>query len=99
MRSPLDSAEVPCIRCQERVIGLAWGERCPRCRKERKRRASRIARRISLVAALLVAIGMGLRGGGPVTEDSRIYIGIGALATFLLVRMIALRIAMEFLPD
>lgn len=97
MRSPLDSAEVPCVRCQERVAGLAWGERCPRCREERKRRASRIARRISLVAALLVAIGMGLRG--PVTEDSRIYIGIGVLATFLLVRMIALRIAMEFLPD
>lgn len=89
--------EVPCARCHERVAGLAWGERCPACRKERKRRASRLARRISLAAALVAAVILGLRAT-PGT-DARTWIGIGTLATFLLVRVIAFRLAMEFLPD
>lgn len=89
--------EVPCARCHERVPGLAWGERCAACQKERTRRASRLARRISLAAALIAAVALGLRAT-PGT-DARLWIGIGTLATFLLVRVIALRLAMEFLPD
>jgi hypothetical protein len=89
--------EVPCIRCGERVRGLGWGERCARCLAERKRRASRLARRISLVAALVVAVVLGLRA--PAGTDSRLWIAIGTLATFLLVRKIAMRVAMEFLKD
>jgi len=53
--------EVPCVRCHERVAGLAWGERCPTCHAERKRRASQLARRISLVAALMAAGLLGWR--------------------------------------
>lgn len=88
---------VPCVRCGERIPGLGWGERCPACLTERKRRASRIARRISLFAALLTAILLGWRM--PVSENSRIWIGVGTLSTFLLVRVIAMRVAMEFLPE
>jgi hypothetical protein len=56
-----------------------------------------VARRVSLLAALISATGLGLTmpAGGP----SRIWIGIGAVATFLLVRVIAHRVAMELLPD
>lgn len=89
--------EVPCVRCGERIAGLAWGERCPACLAERKRRARRMARRISLVAALVAAVILGLR----VTPgtDARLWIGIGTLSTFLLTRLIAFRIAMELLPE
>jgi len=98
MRSPIGQpAEVPCARCERRVAGLAWGERCRDCLAERRRRASRLARRISLVAALLAAIFLGW--GTPGTGQSRTWVAIGVLGTFLLTRMIAMRIAMEFLPD
>jgi hypothetical protein len=89
--------EVPCVRCGERVRGLAWGERCRACLAERKRRARRLARRISLAAALLTAVILSWRM--PVSETSRIWIGIGTLSSFLLVRTIAFRVAMEFLSD
>ena len=90
-------AEVPCVRCHERIPGLAWGERCPACRAERSRRARKLARCISLLAALITAVILGLRvTPGP---DARMTIGIGVLGTFLLTRVIAQRLAMEFLPD
>ena len=44
-----------------------------------------------------MAIVLGL--GRPVTEASRLWIGGGVLITFILVRVIAMRIAMEYLPD
>ena len=90
-------AEVPCVRCHERIAGLAWGERCPACRAERNRRARKLARRISLVAALMTALILGVRvAPGP---DARMVIGIGVFSAFLLTRVIAQRLLMEFLPD
>ncbi|MBS1241363.1 MAG: hypothetical protein H6R40_790 [Gemmatimonadetes bacterium] len=89
--------EVPCVRCHERVAGLAWGDRCPRCLSLRRTRAKSIARRISLLTALLTAILLGwTTTPGP---NQRMWIGIGTLASFFFVRLIALRVAMEFLPD
>lgn len=90
-------AEVPCFRCHERIAGLAWGERCPACQAERRVRARRLSRRVSLVAALAAAAGLGW--GITPGPDARTYIGIGTLLTFILVRTIAMRMAMEFLPD
>jgi predicted nucleic acid-binding Zn ribbon protein len=89
--------EVPCVRCGERVPGLGWGERCRDCLADRKRRARRLARRISLVAALLTATALGLQA--PRAADARVWIAIGTVATFLLVRTIVQRVAMEFLKD
>ena len=90
-------AEVPCIRCHERIPGLPWGERCPACRAERKRRARKLARRISLVAAGLAAVVLKWQvAPGP---DARMWMGGGVLAAFLLTRVIAERLAMELLPD
>jgi hypothetical protein len=49
------------------------------------------------VAAL---IGAGLLGWRfPAGPNSRMWIGIGTLMTFFLVRNITFRMAMEFLPD
>jgi hypothetical protein len=97
MPSLVGLPEVPCVRCHERVGGLAWGDRCPKCHADRKRRASLLARRISLVAALIAAGLLGWRF--PAGPNSRKWIGIGTLMTFFLVRNIAFRLAMEFLPD
>ncbi len=85
--------EVPCAKCGERVVGLAWGDLCPRCRAERSRRASKLAHRISLAATLL----MGLYVDVTMTPEpmARIYGAVAVLATYIIVRRIASRVAME----
>jgi hypothetical protein len=87
--------EVPCARCERRVAGLAWGDLCPDCRAERSRRASRIANRISLAATLL----MGLYVSFSLPHDpmARVYGAIAVLATYIIVRRIASRVAVEIL--
>ena len=85
--------EVPCARCGRRVIGLGWGELCPQCRGERSRRASRIATRISLAATLLMGLYVALTL--PPDPMARIYGAVAVLATYIIVRRIASRVAME----
>lgn len=98
MQSPVGwQPEAPCIRCGTRVAGLPLGERCRDCLRERTRRARRLARRISLLAALLAALYLGWTL--PATPNSRVWVGIGTLGSFLLVRLIAMRVAMEYLPE
>ena len=87
--------EVPCARCGERLVGLAWGDLCPRCRAERSRRASRIANRISLAATLLMGLYVALTL--PPDPRARIYGAVAVLATYIIVRRIASRVAMETL--
>jgi len=85
--------EVPCVSCGERVAGLAWGERCPACRARIRRTATRLARRISLLAALITALILGSRI--PPGDNTRLWIGAGTLAVFALVRVIAQRVLEE----
>jgi hypothetical protein len=87
--------EVPCARCQRRLRGLAWGDLCPECRAEREGRASRVGRRISLAAALLMAGYVAFRM--PADPMARTYAAIAVLATYIIVRRIATRVAMEYL--
>ncbi|HZN98597.1 MAG TPA: hypothetical protein VFB61_12770 [Gemmatimonadales bacterium] len=87
--------EVPCVRCQRRIRGLGWGELCPDCRAERKRRASRLASRISLGATVLMAAYVALRV--PAAPMARLYGAIAVLATYIIVRRIATLVAMEYL--
>ena len=50
-----------------------------------------------LIIMIIAALVLGLRvTPGP---DARMLIGIGVVGTFLLTRVIAQRLAMEFLPD
>ena len=85
--------EVPCASCGRRVVGLAWGDICPQCRAARARRASRIANRISLAATLLMGLYVAFRM--PPEPMARIYGAIAVVATYIIVRRIASRVAME----
>ena len=96
MRLPGGLPEVPCPKCERRVPGLPWGELCPDCRGERQRRANRLAHRISLAATALMAAYVAIRLPGDPT--SRLYGAIAVLATYIIVRRVASRAAMEFLP-
>lgn len=97
MLSPLASAEppAPCANCLTRVPGVKWGDLCPGCQAELRRRASPIARRISLLAALLVILYAWLQI--PLGPTSRIWVAGIAVGTYFLVRKIATQIAMEVL--
>ena len=97
MRLPGGLPEVPCAKCERRVPGLPWGELCPECRAERWGRATRLAHRISLAATALMAAYVAIRL--PSDPASRLYRAIAVLATYIIVRRVASRAAMEFLPQ
>ena len=85
--------EVPCARCGERVAGLPWGELCPACLAQRQRRASRLANRISLAATVLMGLYVAFRM--PPDPMARLYGAIAVLATYIIVRRVATRVALE----
>ncbi|HEX7337868.1 MAG TPA: hypothetical protein VF252_11745 [Gemmatimonadales bacterium] len=95
MLSPSGLPEVPCARCGRRLSGLAWGDLCPQCRAEKEARASRLGRRISLAATVLMAAYVAFRM--PADPMARTYAAIAVLATYIIVRRIATRVAMEYL--
>jgi hypothetical protein len=97
MRLSLASVEppAPCARCQQRVAGVKWGDLCPDCQAELRRRARPLARIISLLAALLVVGYAWLRI--PLGPVSRIWVAAIAIATLFLVRKIVTQIAMEIM--
>lgn len=96
MLSPSGWPEVPCAKCGKRVPRLAWGALCPECRWEREGRARRIASRSALVCTGLMGLYVALRT--PVDPTARILGIIAVLVTYVIVRRVAGRIAMEFLP-
>ncbi len=89
------SPEVPCARCGRRVAGLPWGEVCAQCRTEMSRRAGRIANRVSLAATALM--GAYVATTLPPEPMARLYGVIAVLATYIIARRIAGRIATEML--
>lgn len=95
MLSPGGLPEVPCARCERRVRGLQWGDLCPACHAERAARASRLANRISLAATALTAAYVVLRM--PNDSTARFYGAVAVVATYIIVRRIVSRIAMEAL--
>ena len=95
MLSPSGLPEVPCAKCGRRLAGLPWGALCPECRAKRETRASRLGRRISLAATVLMAVYVALRI--PADPMARLYAAIAVLATYIIVRRIASRVAMEYL--
>lgn len=97
MLSPSGSAEVPCVRCGTRIAGLPWGEVCAECRHQRAARASHLARRISLPATLLVALYVILRV--PPLPLARVYGIVAVLVTYIVVRKVVHRVALELIRD
>ena len=97
MLSRLASLEppAPCARCGKRAPGVKWGDLCQECLAELQRRASPLARIISLVfvGAVIVYAFSRLT----LTMSVRIWVAIIAIATYFLVRKIVTQIAVEFL--
>ncbi|NOT08669.1 MAG: hypothetical protein HOP28_10750 [Gemmatimonadales bacterium] len=73
--------------------GLTWGDVCPDCLGGLHRRASPVARRISLFAALLVVAYAWW--GITLTPASRVWVAGVAIGTYFVVRKIATAIAIE----
>lgn len=91
------SPDVPCLTCGKRIFGLKWGTDCPDCHALREARAGRLAGRVALGATVLMAAYVWWRvPAEPLL--GRIYGVIGVGATYILVRRIVSRIAMEYLP-
>jgi hypothetical protein len=87
--------EVPCAKCGKRVPGLAWTGLCPECRW-REARARRLSSRVALAATALMGLYVMLRL--PAHSSVRLYAVVAVIATYIIVRRIATRLAMEFLP-
>ncbi len=97
MRLPLASAEpqVPCAECLTRVPGIKWGDLCPDCRDRLRRRASPLARRISLLASLLVILYAWL--DVPLTPKNKVWVAAIAVGTYFLARKIATQSLMDLM--
>jgi len=91
------SPDVPCLTCGKRVYGIAWGTDCPDCHALRKARADRLGGRVALVATLLMGLYVWFRVP-PEPALGRIYGAIAVLVTYVVVRRIVSRTAMEYLP-
>lgn len=89
--------DVPCVECGKHVSGIPWGERCPACAQQRKRRASRLASRVALGATLLMGVYIAFQPIG--TGLARIYAIVAVLATYILVRRITQHLAMAWLAE
>lgn len=96
MPSPTGWREVPCVECGEFVAGIDFGDRCPPCLRRRQRKAALIARRAALWATVLA--GAWVLWRLPTSPMGRWYAAMAIPITYLLVRTIAGRIAMEVLP-
>jgi hypothetical protein len=95
MPSPAGWAEVPCARCGTRVAGIDFGEFCPTCAADRDARARKLSHRISLSAAVLVALYVLLFV--PRYGLAQAYGWIAVVATLMIVRRVTIRVAREFL--
>lgn len=95
MPSPAGWREVPCVECGEFVRGIGFVERCSPCQARRERRAGALATRAALVAMALMAVWVLRRV--PNTSLGRWYAGVGIASTYLIVRFITRRVAMEVL--
>ena len=92
--SPDGWGEFPCVRCGKRVDGLRPGDRCTACRWEREERASQVGRKAALLAVVLYGVwALVARPASPVW-----LVAMGAPATYLFVRLLVSRIAVEVFP-
>jgi len=89
------SPEVPCAKCGKRVARIGWGDLCPECRLEREARAKKISSRAALAATILMGLYVMLRV--PADPTARLTSVLAVLATYVIVRRIAGRLAMEFM--
>lgn len=87
--------EIPCTRCGRKGAKIQWGDLCPVCREEKKRRASRIGRLVAVPSTVAVGVWV-LLSVPPDVTLARIYGMVAVIATYILVRRIVSRIAQDF---
>jgi len=87
---------VPCVQCERRERGLAWGDFCSVCKEERRRRADRIAQRWAIGAAFLLGIYLIWRTPPEMTQ--RIFAAISVILVYVIVRRLVSRLHQEFSP-
>jgi hypothetical protein len=97
-RSPLGfrGDPVPCVQCDRREAGLAWGDFCQVCRAEREARVRGVAQRAGIVAA--VALAAWLIWRSPNELFPRIFAAASVLLLYVIVRRLVARLMLEFLP-
>ena len=95
MPSPAGWAEVPCAKCGARTAGIDFGEYCPTCAAERDARAQKLARRLSLGATAVTVLYVVFFV--PRSGMAQAYGWIAVVATLVIVRRVAFRMAREFL--
>lgn len=88
---------VPCVQCDRREAGLAWGDFCSVCRRERARRADRLAQRWALVAAVALAAWF-LFWRTPVHSAQRFFAAASVLLVYLVIRRLVSRVLQELMP-
>ena len=93
---PALGPEVPCIQCQRRERGLAWGDYCNVCRGEREAKANRRARRVALIGAALMAAWLLFRL--PAAFTPRLFGGLAVLLVYVVLWRGVSRVALEFMP-
>ena len=96
MPSPAGWREVPCVECGEFVEGIGFGDRCDACLARRTKLARKLARQIALGVAAVVAVWNIWHL--PPSPLGRWYAALAVPIAYLLVRLIAVRFAMEVLP-
>jgi hypothetical protein len=95
MQSRLASLEppAPCARCERKVPGVKWGDLCPDCLAGLRRRASPLARIISLL--VVAAVVWFAFSRLTLTVSVRIWVAAIAIATYFLVGKIVTQVAVE----
>lgn len=95
MPSPVGWPELPCARCGTRIAGIDFGEICPECAAALQARAGQLGRRSALAATVVVAL-WGIFGISR-APLARTYAAAAVIATYLIVRRVVERIALEVL--
>jgi predicted PurR-regulated permease PerM len=84
------------VQCERREVGLAWGEYCSVCREERSRVANRIARRVAIAGAVLLAAWLIWRTPNQLVP--RIFAAASVLLLYVVLRRLVSRLAMDLMP-
>ncbi|MGH7590137.1 MAG: hypothetical protein ACREL2_01750 [Gemmatimonadales bacterium] len=95
MPSPVGWPELPCARCGRRTPGIDFGQTCPDCTAAVRAQAGKLARRAALAATVAVAL-WGIFGISR-APLARSYAAAAVIATYLIVRRVVERIALEML--
>jgi hypothetical protein len=89
---------VPCIQCDRREVGLAWGDYCTICRKARERRAGAVAQRVAIGGAAVLAAY--LIWASPNELLPRIFAAASVLLAYVILRRLVARAVLDFFtPD